>query len=102
MAELARELRHTLKPSWKEYLMEIYGTGFVSDNSVWFGASPLHVESKDGENLRFTVPENLPSGNYSVQVENAHGKSEPVEVFICAAGTPSLLGRIPPVPETSC
>ena len=72
-------------------LMVIHGTGFLPENSVWFGADQLQVVSEDGETLRFKVPQHLATGTYNVRLENAHGRSDPVEVLICAVGPPRIL-----------
>ena len=62
--------------------MTIKGTGFLPENTVWFGTRPTQAASKDGEHLLFVVPADLPPGNYDVYVENAHGKTNAVEVAV--------------------
>ena len=60
--------------------MQITGTGFLSENSVWLGTRPLQVASQDGKHLLFIVPQDLPLETYDVHVENAHGKTDSVQV----------------------
>jgi hypothetical protein len=69
---------------------EIRGTGFLGDNSVVFGPTRLHAPSDSGENLSFTVPDKLPLGNYSMLVENTHGKSLTVSVLLCSQTSPQI------------
>jgi len=49
---------------------------------VWVGTRSVHVSSEDGKTLLFLVPQDLPSGNYEVSVENAYGKSNVIEALI--------------------
>lgn len=62
--------------------MNLRGSGFLLENSVWIGTRRVQASSEDGETLLFLVPQDLPSGNYEVSVENAHGKSNAIEAMI--------------------
>ena len=62
--------------------MEIYGHGFLSEDTVWFGSSAVPAASKNGSEMLFLLPQNLVPGNYQVFVENVHGKSNAVDVSV--------------------
>jgi|GEM_PF-5512208 len=69
----------------------IHGTGFLGENTASFDEERLKVPSGDGETLRFVAPSDLTSGPHSLRIENAHGKSDPVEVSVCGLGRPRIL-----------
>jgi len=62
--------------------MKLRGSGFLLENTVWIGTRSVQASSEDGETLLFLIPRDLPSGNYEVSVENAHGKSNLIEAMI--------------------
>jgi hypothetical protein len=62
--------------------MQITGTGFLSENGVWLGTRRLEVASQDGKRLLFIVPQDLLPDAYEVHVENAHGKTDSVQVAV--------------------
>ncbi len=62
--------------------MKLRGNGFLLDNTVWIGPRSVHASTDDGQTLLFLVPQDLPSGNYEVSVENTHGKSNAIETLI--------------------
>jgi photosystem II stability/assembly factor-like uncharacterized protein len=72
--------------------MTINGTGFLPENTVWFGTRPTQAASKDGEHLLLLVPADVPPGNYDVYIENAHGKTEPVKVPVRPSETLRIAG----------
>ncbi len=55
----------------------IFGSGFSSDNSVYFGNETLTdvYSSDNGTQLTFTVPSNYPSGTVSISVSNGNGST---------------------------
>jgi photosystem II stability/assembly factor-like uncharacterized protein len=62
--------------------MQITGTGFLSENSVWLGARSVQAASKHGKHLLLIVPQDLPPETYDVHVENVHGKTDSVQVTV--------------------
>jgi len=68
--------------------LELKGRGFLPQNTVHIGEESILAESKSGSSIVFTVPEKLQPGHYELFVENAHGKTDPVQVVI---GTPVCL-----------
>jgi len=69
----------------------IHGRGFLPENTVLLGAHKLQTQATDSSTLSFTVPADLTTRPYTLRVQNAEGKSDPVQVFICAAGPPEIL-----------
>jgi photosystem II stability/assembly factor-like uncharacterized protein len=65
--------------------MKLLGNGFLLENTVWIGTRSVHASSEDGKTLLFLVPQDLPSGNYEVSVENTHGKSNAIEAFLLSS-----------------
>jgi photosystem II stability/assembly factor-like uncharacterized protein len=55
--------------------MDILGQGFLSENTVWLGSRQVPAASKDGSELLFLIPPDVAPGDYSISIENAHGKS---------------------------
>jgi hypothetical protein len=60
--------------------VDVLGVAFLSRQTVHIGATTLPVESTDGKNLRFTIPESMPEGQYSLYIENERGRSNPMTV----------------------
>jgi len=62
--------------------LDIKGAGFLIENTVWFGCYPVQATSKDGEHLLLLVPNDLPLATYPVSIENAHGKTTPIQLIV--------------------
>jgi hypothetical protein len=76
-----RNLRTPLHAGEQSY---ISGSGFLIENTVWFGTQPVAAEYiiSGGPMLKFKVPASLPPGVYEVHVSNAAGSSNIVRVTI--------------------
>jgi photosystem II stability/assembly factor-like uncharacterized protein len=70
--------------------MEIFGNGFLSENAVWFGSRVVPVTTKNGGEMFFQLPPDIVPGTYEVFIENAHGKSNTLEVSVRPAQSLSM------------
>lgn len=62
--------------------LEVTGSGFLQENTIWLGSQKLQTSSKDGEHLLCLVPREFPAGTYDVYVENGRGKSNSVQITV--------------------
>ncbi len=58
------------------------GVAFLPKETLWIGSATLPVESPDGKNIDFTVPEPLAQGLYWLSLANEHGRSDRVIVRV--------------------
>lgn len=69
----------------------LQGRGFLEQNTISIDEKPFGARSDDGETIRFTAPRDLTAGAHLIRVENAHGKSDSVEIAVCGVGRPRIL-----------
>ena len=61
---------------------QLSGVAFLAHQSLWIGSMKLPVESADGRNISFVVPESLPIGQYSLYITNERGRSNVATVRV--------------------
>lgn len=72
--------------------LQIAGAGLLFENTVWIGTRQVKGSSEDGKRLVVSVPSDVPPGTYDICVENAHGKTEAVQVTIRPAESLRISG----------
>lgn len=60
--------------------IEILGVAFLPNQTLHIGATALPIGCTDGKNLRFTIPESMPEGQYALYIENQRGRSNVITV----------------------
>ncbi len=61
----------------------LFGAGFTSSNTVYFGDIPVeNVAASQAERLTVTVPQDIESGFYELEVENENGVSDGQAFFV--------------------
>jgi hypothetical protein len=62
--------------------VQIGGVGFLPHQDLWIGSTSLRVQSSDTQSINFEVPKSLREGQYSLMIENEHGKSNALAVQV--------------------
>ncbi len=67
---------HPGDPVWLD------GTGFLVDNTAWFGEQTVAAQSNDGSRIVINVPSSAAPGPCEIHVTNASGQSNVVHVVV--------------------
>ncbi|MGM0628921.1 MAG: IPT/TIG domain-containing protein [Patescibacteria group bacterium] len=81
--------------------IEIYGFGFTSKNTVYFGDDIKieNVEAQSSDTIVINVPEEAESGYHNIQVKNEKGKTDNESVFFAVVdegATPPRIDSVTP------
>ncbi|MGM0482661.1 MAG: IPT/TIG domain-containing protein [Patescibacteria group bacterium] len=81
--------------------LEIYGFGFTSKNTVYFGDDIKieNVEAQSSDTIVINVPEEAESGYHNIQVKNEKGKTDNESVFFAVVDegvTPPTVDSVSP------
>jgi photosystem II stability/assembly factor-like uncharacterized protein len=63
-------------------LIWLTGSGFLVENTVWFGDQAVAAQSKDGTRIIINVPSSVAPGSCEIHVSNASGQSAIVPAVV--------------------
>jgi len=63
-------------------LVWLAGTGFLVENTAWFGEQTVAAQSNDGSRIIINVPSSAAAGPCEIHITNASGQSNVVRVVV--------------------